>query len=84
MGYIPDRNEEGYGLNCAALDTLRAEGVTLLITVDCGITAAEEAEYTKTIGMDMIVTDHHECKPGVLPDALAVISISSRTTTNSA
>ena len=73
VGYIPDRNEEGYGLNCAALDSLRAEGVTLLITVDCGITAAEEAEYTKTIGMDMIVTDHHECKPGVLPDALAVI-----------
>ncbi len=73
MGYIPDRNEEGYGLNCAALDSLHAEGVSLLITVDCGITAVEEAEYTKTIGMDMIVTDHHECKPGVLPDALAVI-----------
>lgn len=73
IGYIPDRNEEGYGLNCAALDTLRAEGVTLLITVDCGITAVEEAAYTKTIGMDMIITDHHECKPGALPDALAVI-----------
>ncbi len=73
VGYIPDRNEEGYGLNCAALDSLRADGVTLLITVDCGITAVEEAEYTKQIGMDMIVTDHHECKPGALPDALAVI-----------
>ncbi len=73
VGYIPDRNEEGYGLNCAALDSLRADGVTLLITVDCGITAVEEAEYTKRIGMDMIVTDHHECKPGALPDALAVI-----------
>ena len=73
VGYIPDRNEEGYGLNCAALDGLRAEGITLLITVDCGITAVEEAEHTKTIGMDMIVTDHHECKPGMLPDALAVI-----------
>ena len=73
VGYIPDRNEEGYGLNCAALDSLRADGVTLLITVDCGITAVEEAEHTKQIGMDMIVTDHHECKPGALPDALAVI-----------
>ncbi len=72
-GYIPDRNEEGYGLNCAALDGLRKEGVTLLITVDCGITAVEEAEHTRSIGMDMIVTDHHECKPGPLPDAVAVI-----------
>ena len=73
VGYIPDRNEEGYGLNCAALDSLRADGVTLLITVDCGITAVEEARHTKEIGMDMIVTDHHECKPGELPDAVAVI-----------
>ncbi len=73
IGYIPDRNEEGYGLNCAALDSLRADGVTLLITVDCGITAVEEAEHTKAIGMDMIVTDHHECKPGPMPDAVAVI-----------
>ena len=72
-GYIPDRNEEGYGLNCSALDSLQADGVSLLVTVDCGITAVEEAEYTKSIGMDMIVTDHHECKPGALPDALAVI-----------
>ena len=73
VGYIPDRNEEGYGLNCAALDSLRREGVTLLITVDCGITAVEEAAYTRKIGLDMIVTDHHECKEGALPDALAVI-----------
>ena len=73
IGYIPDRNEEGYGLNCSALDTLHAQGVTLLITVDCGITAVEEAQYTRALGMDMIITDHHECKPGALPDALAVI-----------
>ncbi len=73
VGYIPDRNEEGYGLNCSALDSLREEGVTLLITVDCGITAVEEARHTKAIGMDMIVTDHHECKPGALPEAVAVI-----------
>lgn len=73
VGYIPDRNEEGYGLNCAALDTLRQDGVSLLITVDCGITAVEEADYTRQIGLDMIVTDHHECKPGALPEAIAVI-----------
>ncbi len=71
--YIPDRNEEGYGLNCAALDSLRQEGVSLLITVDCGITAIEEAEHTRQIGLDMIVTDHHECKSGCVPDAVAVI-----------
>ena len=71
--YIPDRSGEGYGLNCAALDSLRDDGITLLITVDCGITAVEEARHTKEIGMDMIVTDHHECKPGELPDAVAVI-----------
>ena len=43
VGYIPDRNEEGYGLNRAALESLRSEGVSLLITVDCGVTAAEES-----------------------------------------
>ncbi|MBR5093827.1 MAG: single-stranded-DNA-specific exonuclease RecJ, partial [Oscillospiraceae bacterium] len=73
IGYIPDRNEEGYGLNCAALDALYADGVRLLITVDCGITAVEEALHTRQLGLDMIITDHHECKPGELPDALAVI-----------
>ena len=73
VGYIPDRNEEGYGLNCAALDSLYAEGVRLLITVDCGITAVEEARHTRALGLDMIITDHHECKPGEVPDAIAVI-----------
>ena len=71
--YIPDRNEEGYGLNCAALDTLKEAGVSLVITVDCGITAVEEAEHARRIGIDMLVTDHHECKSGALPDAVAVI-----------
>ncbi len=71
--YIPDRNEEGYGLNCAALQTLREQGVTLLITVDCGITAVEESDCARELGMDVIVTDHHECKDGQLPDAVAVI-----------
>ena len=71
--YIPDRNEEGYGLNCAALDVLKGEDITLVITVDCGITAAEEARYARTLGIDMVITDHHECKSGEVPEAEAVI-----------
>ena len=71
--YIPDRNEEGYGLNCAALDTLREQGVTLVITVDCGITAVEEARYAGQLGIDMVITDHHECSADALPDAVAVV-----------
>lgn len=71
--YIPDRSEEGYGLNRSALDTLREEGVNLVITVDCGITAVEETEYARSLGIDVIITDHHECKNGALPDAVAVI-----------
>ena len=71
--YIPDRNEEGYGLNCRALDTLKARGVTLVITVDCGITAVEEAAYAREIGVDMVITDHHECRSDALPDAVALV-----------
>lgn len=71
--YIPDRNEEGYGLNCNALDAFHADGVTLVITVDCGITAVEETDYANSLGIDMIITDHHECKNSVLPDAFAVV-----------
>ena len=71
--YIPDRDEEGYGLNSAALEHLKSKGVSLVITVDCGITAVEEAEHAKKLGMDMVITDHHECKSGALPDACAVI-----------
>lgn len=71
--YIPDRNEEGYGLNCLALNSLKARGVTLVITVDCGITAVEEAAHAREIGVDMVITDHHECRPDALPDAVAVV-----------
>jgi len=71
--YIPDRNEEGYGLNCGALDALKARGVKLVITVDCGITAVEEADYAREIGVDMVITDHHECRPDALPNAVALI-----------
>ena len=71
--YIPDRYEEGYGLNCEALDKFREAGVTLVITVDCGITAVEEADYARSLGIDMVITDHHECKGCSLPKAVAVV-----------
>ena len=71
--YIPDRLEEGYGLNMAAIDALAARGAQLIVTVDCGITAREEARHAKELGMDMIITDHHECIAGALPEAVAVV-----------
>jgi len=71
--YIPDRTEEGYGLNSTALDAFAASGITLVITVDCGITAVEETEHARAIGIDMIITDHHECRAGEIPAALAVL-----------
>ena len=71
--YIPDRNEDGYGLNSRALDDFKKQGINLVITVDCGITAVEEAAYARELGIDMIITDHHECRPDMIPDALAVI-----------
>jgi len=73
LSYIPDRIEEGYGLNREAITLLQGSGVTLIITVDCGITAVEETQYAKGLGVDVIITDHHECKE-VLPDALAVVN----------
>lgn len=70
--YLPNRLEEGYGLNNNALEKIANRGTKLLITVDCGISAYDEIEYAKTLGLDVIVTDHHEC-PEKLPNALAVI-----------
>ena len=70
--YIPDRMEEGYGLNVNAIQTLHTRGVTLIISVDCGVTAIQEAEFASKLGIDMIITDHHECRE-ILPDAVAVI-----------
>ena len=70
--YIPGRLEEGYGLNPIAIRHLSAEGVTLIITVDCGITAVEEAQLCKELGIDLVITDHHECKE-TLPEAVAVV-----------
>ena len=70
--YIPGRLEEGYGLNPIAIDQLHQSGVNLIITVDCGITAVEEAELCRSLGIDLVITDHHECKDQ-LPHAVAVV-----------
>ena len=71
--YIPNRNEEGYGLNIEALKAFHEEGISLVITVDCGITACEEAKEAKACGLDLIITDHHECKTEEMPETCVVI-----------
>ncbi|MCR5663649.1 MAG: single-stranded-DNA-specific exonuclease RecJ [Oscillospiraceae bacterium] len=71
--YIPSRDGEGYGLNCTAVEALHGQGVELLISVDCGITAAEEVAFARSLGMDVVITDHHECGAGPLPEACAVV-----------
>ncbi|MDP1545215.1 MAG: single-stranded-DNA-specific exonuclease RecJ [Anaerolineales bacterium] len=73
-GYIPNRFEEGYGLNTNALDELKADGVKLVITVDCGIRSPSEALHAQTIGLDLIISDHHHPDGENLPPALAVIN----------
>ena len=71
--YIPHRIREGYGLNQAALRRLRKEGVQLLVTSDCGTTSHEEIRLAQGLGMDIIITDHHQLEGG-LPPALAVVN----------
>ncbi len=71
--YIPNRQTEGYGVNRSALEHIAERGTSLVITVDTGITAAPEVEYAKELGLDVIITDHHECKE-VLPRAVAVVN----------
>jgi len=71
--YIPNRASEGYGMNLPALKHLAEEGTKLIITVDTGITAIEEAKYLLELGMEMVVTDHHRCQE-TLPEAVAVIN----------
>ena len=70
--YIPNRMEEGYGVNIESLDALKADGVELVITVDCGIASLKEAEHCKSIGVELIVTDHHEFKES-LPVASCLV-----------
>lgn len=74
IGHIPDRLEEGYGLNSSALFELHSSGASLVITVDCGITAVDEVEYANSLGLDVIVTDHHECVGTALPAAVALLN----------
>ena len=72
--YVPHRLEEGYGLNTEALKLLRAEGADLVITVDCGITAAESAAVAAEIGLDLVITDHHHPpETAGLPQAAAIV-----------
>ena len=70
--YIPARMEEGYGLNEIAIRALHDKGVQLIVTVDCGITASSEASLCRQLGIDLVITDHHECKAS-LPEAAAVV-----------
>ena len=71
--YIPNRAGEGYGVSLAAISQFAENGTKLVITVDTGITANEEVEYAKEVGVDFIVTDHHECHAD-LPNAVAVVN----------
>ena len=71
--HIPTRDNEGYGLNTSAFDAIKAHGTGLIITVDTGITAIDEVKYAKELGMNIIVTDHHQCRPE-LPEADAVVN----------
>lgn len=71
--YIPLRAKEGYGVSNTAIDTLSKNGTKLIITVDTGITANNEVEYARELGIDTVVTDHHECH-GELPEACAVVN----------
>ncbi len=71
--YIPNRVGEGYGVSEAAINALKEAGTTLIITVDTGITANAEVEYAKDLGIDFVITDHHECRSDI-PNAAAVIN----------
>ena len=70
--YIPDRFEEGYGINTEALDKLKDEGSQLIISVDCGVRSIQEAAYCHKLGLNLIITDHHSPQDDI-PDAYAVI-----------
>jgi len=71
--YIPHRHDEGYGLNHEALDEIRGRGAKLLITIDCGISDVDEVSYANSLGMEVIITDHHEPKE-TLPEAFAIVN----------
>jgi single-stranded-DNA-specific exonuclease len=72
--YIPHRLEEGYGLNLEAIEKLAAEGARVMVTVDCGISGVAETVRARELGMDVIITDHHEPTPGHLPPAMVLVN----------
>ena len=76
-GYIPSRFDEGYGLNLAAIRQLAAEGVRLIVTVDCGVRSFDEAAVCRQTGIDLVITDHHQPLDEV-PDAVAVVNPKQR------
>lgn len=71
--YIPHRMKEGYGLNKGAIEKAKQDGISLIVTVDTGISAYEEVQFAKELGIDIVVTDHHE-PPELLPQAVAVVN----------
>ena len=71
--YIPHRIDEGYGLNVSAVEELKSRGVSLVITVDCGVTARAEAVACRELGIDLIITDHHLPGDAELPDAAVIV-----------
>ena len=71
--YIPNRVEEGYGLHVGAVETLAGDGVNVIVTVDCGISDADAVRRARELGLDVIITDHHQV-PAAIPPALAVIN----------
>ncbi len=73
-GYIPNRFDEGYGLNNEALSNLQAEGTRVVISVDCGIRSPNEAAHARAIGLDLIISDHHQPADGDLPPAFAIVN----------
>ena len=72
--YIPNRYDEGYGLNIGAIEEIRKRKTDLIITVDCGVSNFSEAEKVKELGMDMVITDHHHIISGRVPEAVAVLN----------
>ena len=73
--YIPHRIDEGYGINCEAIESLHRDGAGLVVSVDCGITGIEPARTARSLGLDLIITDHHNPPASIeaLPDAFAVV-----------
>lgn len=78
--YIPNRLNEGYGLNVEAIKEIADDGVNLIITVDCGISGVEEVDYANSLGLEVIVTDHHEVGE-ILPNAIAVVDAKRKDST---